>query len=128
MTDREPTPTTLRVAVVLLLVEAVALAAVGVVDAYQVLVGDPARPDLAGLAAVMVLGAAALLGVFARNLARRKSWPRGPAFALQLLALPVGYYMVTGGLAWVGAPLLVLVLVTGGALIAPPTTKALGIR
>jgi hypothetical protein len=121
-------PVTLRVAVVLLLVEAVALAAVGVVDLYEVLFGDPARPDLALLAAVMVLAAAALLGVLARNLLRRKSWPRGPAFALQLLTLPVGYYMVTGGLAWVGVPLLIVVIATLAMLVAPATTKALGIR
>jgi hypothetical protein len=48
--------------------------------------------------------------------------------ALHLLALPIGYYMVTGGLPYIGAILFALCVAGVVLLVWPSTTKALGIN
>jgi uncharacterized membrane protein YhaH (DUF805 family) len=70
---------------------------------------------------------AALLAVLTVALARRRAWARGPAVVLELMLLPIGWYMVSGGLAWLGVPVFALGLLGAGLLIAPATREALGV-
>jgi hypothetical protein len=58
----------------------------------------------------------------------RRGWARGPAIVLEMLFIPIGYYMTTGGLAWLGLPVMALGLVGAGLLLAPSTRTALGLK
>lgn len=123
-----PAPATLRWAVVLVLAEALVVAAIA---GYLVVEDVTASPtDPAGAIAVTAYFAAlaALLGVLCRALWRRRAWARGPAFFLQLMLLPIGYYMMAGGLAWLGVPVILLGLLGAVLLVAPATRNALGVR
>jgi hypothetical protein len=44
------------------------------------------------------------------------------------MLLPIGWFMVGGGLAWLGVPVFVLGLVGAGLLVAPTTREALGVK
>jgi hypothetical protein len=59
-------------------------------------------------------------------LARRKSGARAPAIVLQLMLLPIGWYMIQGGMGWLGVPLMALGLGVTALLVNPPTNRALG--
>ena len=82
--------------------------------------------------AMIVTGFAALvavlLGVLALALIRRRGWARGPAVVMELMLLPIGWFMVSGGLAWLGVPVFLLGLLGAGLLVAPATREALGVR
>jgi hypothetical protein len=82
--------------------------------------------------AVIVTGFAALvavlLGVLALALIRRRGWARGPAVVMELMLLPIGWFMISGGLAWLGVPVFLLGLLGAGLLVAPATREALGVR
>ncbi len=81
----------------------------------------------AGAIAFPFLVGVALAG-FGWALRRRRAWARGPAIVLQLLMLPVGYYMLTGGAAWAGVPVILLGLIGAVLLFAPASREALGIH
>jgi hypothetical protein len=120
-------PITLRVAVWLIRLEAVAA---GVVTAYLVWQDLTVRTaDLAAAIGVTVFAllAVAVLGTVGHALARRRAGARGPAVVLQLMVIVIGYYMTQGGLTWPGVVLIVLGLITGGLVVSPPTTRALGL-
>jgi hypothetical protein len=76
-----------------------------------------------------VLGLALIAGVgllfAARGLIRRARGAVPPVVALQLCGVPVSYYMITGGAAWVGFPLGVVALGILVLLFAPASTKVL---
>lgn|SRR5262245_8101398 len=121
-------PSTLRWAVVLLAVQAVGLVALVVL-----LVVEDVRStstSSAGAAGLTVFAAliAALFGLFVWALAGRRRWARGPAIVLELLLLPVGFSLVTSGLAYLGIPVLLLAGITVALLLAPATRAALGAR
>jgi hypothetical protein len=82
--------------------------------------------------AVIVTGFAAIiaivLGALGWALTRRRAWARGPAVVLELLVLAIGGYMISGGLAWLGVPVLVLGLLGVGLLVAPATREALRMK
>jgi hypothetical protein len=61
-------------------------------------------------------------------LARRRSWARGPAIVLQLLLAAIGYYMIQGGVALVGVPVLLLAVIGAALLLAPASREHLGAR
>jgi hypothetical protein len=119
-------PTTLRIAVWLLLGEAAALAVVLLFLLYEDLIG--AAGTARGAIAVTVYTAllAAALGWFSWALRGRRAWARGPAVVVQLLLMLTGYTMTTNGLPEVGVPVLVIGLVGAGTLLAPATRAALG--
>jgi hypothetical protein len=50
------------------------------------------------------------------------------AIALELLLLPLGYSMITGGAPWIGVPAMVAGLACAALLVAPASREALGIR
>jgi hypothetical protein len=123
-----PMPPTLRWAVGLLAGEAVVVAALTAFVIYK----DLTATVVVWRDAMIVTGfatvCAILLGLLAWMLARRRGWARGPAVVLQLMLLPVGWYMVSGGLAWLGVPVFLLGLVCAALLVAPATRTALGVE
>ncbi|MEH1123568.1 hypothetical protein V6V89_03735 [Micromonospora sp. CPCC 206061] len=126
-TDSPSLPRALRWAVWLLTGEAAVLALITAYLVYEDLTAT--ATSLAGALIVTGFAATGALLVFllARALAARRSGARGPAIVVQLMFLPVGYFMIQGGLAWLGVPVLALALLVGGLLVSPSTTKALGL-
>lgn len=126
-TDSDALPGPLRWAVWLLVGEALGVALIAAFLVYEDLTATATNL----LVAVFVTGFAALVAIaffaLARALARRRPGARGPAIVLQLMLLPIGFFMVQGGLGWVGIPLIALGLLVCTLLVSPPTTKALGL-
>jgi hypothetical protein len=123
-----PLPASLRWAAWMVLGEAAAVALVAAFLMYADLTATATDLGSAVALTVFVLAVAAVLALLGANLRRRRAWPRGPAIALQLMLLPIAYYMTVGGLAWLGVPIGALGLVVAGLLIAPATREGLGIR
>ncbi|WP_091103270.1 hypothetical protein [Micromonospora citrea] len=124
--DSDPIPVTLRWAVRLLRGEAVA---VGLVAAWLVwadLTATTTDLTSALLVTAFAVGAAAALWALGGALARRRAGARAPAIVLQLMLLPVGWFMVQGGVGWFGVPLMALGLGVTALLVSTPTTRALG--
>jgi len=129
-------PGTLRWAVWLLRAEAVALG--GLVVAFLGLIifsrsaesEDSQVTDLTAAILVSAFAAAAAVALWLLGtaLANRRVRARAPAIVLQLMLLPIGYYMTTGGLGWLGIPLIALGLLVAGLLVSPPTTRAFGLE
>jgi hypothetical protein len=118
---------TLAWAVRLLLLQATALAAVTVYLVYLNVTANWTTAEMAlsttGYVALMTV-AFFFVGI---SLARRRRWARGPAIVIELLQIPIGYTMLTGGLPAVGAPVLVLGLAGAALLFAPTTRRDLGL-
>ncbi|MET8349970.1 hypothetical protein [Micromonospora sp. NPDC005206] len=124
--DSAPIPVTLRWAVRLLWAEAVA---VGLIAAWLVWADlTTATRDLlsALLVTAFAVGAAVALWALGRALLRRQAGARAPAIVLQLMLLPIGWFMIQAGLGWLGVPLMALGLGVSWLLVSPPTTRALG--
>ncbi len=121
-------PAPLRWAIWLLAAESAGLVAVVAILFYD----DLAAPVQSVVSAVALTVAAALLAAILAGLAwaltRKRAWARGPAIVLQLLLLPIGYTMITGGLPVLGVPVIVIGLVGAGTLLAPATRAALGME
>jgi hypothetical protein len=119
---------TLRAAVVLLALEGVGMGVLAAVEVYD-LFTQPARyPQWAVALGVVLVALTALFGFLAYRLSRRYGGGRNTAVVLNLLALPVGWYMLQAG--W-WAPGLLLWVVCAAAvalLLAPATNRALGLR
>ncbi|SCL41270.1 hypothetical protein GA0074692_6231 [Micromonospora pallida] len=125
--DSDPLPTTLSWAARLLWGEAVALGLVAVWLAYENLTADAFDLASAVLITVFAAGGALALWALGTALARRRAGARAPAIVLQLMLLPVGWYMIQGGLGWLGVPLMVLGVGVCALLLAPASTRALGL-
>ena len=121
-------PTPLRLAVALLFVEALGIGAAAVLFAYYGLTEKAASTGSAISVVVFPAGLAVLLGVLGVALARTRAWARGPSVALELLLVPIGYYMIVGGTPWLGVPTILVALACTGLLLAPTTRAALDIR
>ncbi|MFF3864862.1 hypothetical protein ACH4T9_08785 [Micromonospora sp. NPDC020750] len=122
--DRNPTP--LQWAVRLLRAEAVALALVAAWLVWADLTAETTDLPSALLVTAFALGGTAALWVLGGALSRRRAGARAPAIVLELMLLPVGWYMIQGGLGWLGLPLMALGLGVSALLVSPPTTRALG--
>ena len=118
----------LRLAVIALWVETGALAVLVVFLVYKDLTGSPTSARGAALVTLYPAAFGALLGLLAWSLYRRRRWARGPAIVLQLLLLPLGYAMATGGAPLFGVPIMIVGLVGAGALLAPGTRHILGVE
>ncbi|MGC5030272.1 hypothetical protein [Micromonospora sp. DT229] len=124
--DSHPTPVTLRWAVRLLRVEAVAVGLVAVWLIVADLTASTTDLTSALLVTAFAIGAALALWALGSALARHRSGARAPAIVLQLMLLPIGWFMIQGGLGWLGVPLIGLGLGVTWLLVSPPTTRALG--
>lgn len=124
--DSEPLPATLHWAVRLLRAEAVALGLVAVWLIWSDLTASTHDLTSALLVTAFAVAGAAALWALGGALARRRAGGRAPAIVLQLMLLPIGWYMIQGGLGWLGLPLMVLGLGVVGLLVSVPTNRALG--
>jgi hypothetical protein len=132
VSDQDDGPVTLRAAVLVLWIEAAALAVLTAFEVYKLVTDVPEQPEGAIWLAVMIGLAAVGAYLFARGLVHRRAWARTPAIFLQLLALPVSFFMVTGEgnlLTRVGGVLIAIMAITGaGLLFAPASREALTVR
>jgi hypothetical protein len=126
-TDANPLPGTLRTAVWLVRGESAALGLLGAFLVYEALTVTATDLTTALLLAAFTIGAAVGLWALTGALWRRHARARAPVIVLQLLLLPVGYYMVQGGLGWLGVPLVALGVLVSGLLVSPTATKAFGL-
>lgn len=117
----------LRWATWLLRGEAVALGVLAVFLVVQALLASVVSVVSVAFLTVFAAGGAAALWGLAVALIRRRAAARAPAIVLHLLLLPIGYYMVQGGLAWLGIPVAALGLLVCALLVSGPTTRALGL-
>jgi hydrogenase-4 membrane subunit HyfE len=126
-TSREDAaPATVRAAVALLSVQAVAIAAITVYLVYADLSTGGADPRVAWSVTGFAVLIAVLLAVLARGVARHRRWARDVAVALDLTFLAPAYYMLVGGMAWLGVLVGALALATIAMLVAPSTNRAVG--
>jgi hypothetical protein len=119
-------PVPIRVAGVILAIEALGLTGLGLFEIISAAVGDPnsvGRALFGG--AFALLGAAALL-LGARGLLLLRPAARTPMVVLQLLAIPVSYSLAfqAGRVAY-GAPILVAALTVLYLVFTPPARAAL---
>jgi hypothetical protein len=122
-----PSATTLQWAVRLLAVQAVAVAvATGWAGWAAATTSSISASSAAGTTVFAAL-MAVILGGLAFALGRLRPWARGPAIVIEMLMIPMGYYMATGGVAWIGVLMMVIGLVGAGLLLAPSTRTALGL-
>ncbi|MFF0469993.1 hypothetical protein ACFYPX_21465 [Micromonospora zamorensis] len=124
--DSAPFPVTLRWAVRLLWAEAAVVGLIGVWLIWADLTATTTDLLSALLVTVFAIGAAVVLWALGRALLRLQAGARAPAIVLQLMLLPIGWFMIQAGLAWLGVPLMALGLGVGWLLVSPPTTRALG--
>jgi hypothetical protein len=124
----QPSQATLVWAVRLLAAEAAALFLLVIFLAYEGLTA--AAGSAPGALAVTLYAAlmAALMGGLGWMLWRRRAWARGPAIVLQLLLVPIGYTIVSGGLWWLGLVVMAVGLCGAGTLLAPATRASLGMK
>ncbi|WP_229403053.1 hypothetical protein [Micromonospora okii] len=124
--DSDRHPTTLSWAVRLLRGEAVALGLVAAWLIWADLTADATDLPSALLVTAFALGGAAALWALGGALNRRRAGARAPAIVLQLMLLPVGWFMIQGGMGWLGVPLMALGLGVSALLVSTPTNRALG--
>jgi hypothetical protein len=121
-------PATLRWAVWLLYAEALAVAVVTGLLLYAAATQKAVSVSTAVTIVAFMAGLSAVLGLLGLLLARRKAAARAPAIVLELLFVPIGYYVVQGGVLWIGIPLMIVGLACSVLLFAPSTRQALGIH
>ncbi|MET7964198.1 hypothetical protein ABZ356_27395 [Micromonospora zamorensis] len=124
--DSAPFPVTLRWAVRLLWAEAAVVGLIAVWLIWADLTATTTDLLSALLVTVFAIGAAVVLWALGRALLRLQAGARAPAIVLQLMLLPIGWFMIQAGLGWLGVPLMALGLGVGWLLVSPPTTRALG--
>lgn len=124
--DSDPIPVTLRWAVRLLRAEAVAVGLVAAWLLWADLTATTTDLTSALLVTAFAIGAAAALWALGGALTRRRAGARAPAIVLQLMLLPIGWFMIQGGMGWLGVPLIALGLGVTALLVSAPTTRALG--
>jgi hypothetical protein len=118
-------PASLLAALGVLAAETVALAGLTGYLIYADLVSDATTFQGAiGLTLFTAL-MAGMLGLLTWSLFRGRGWARGPSVVLQLLLVPIGYYMITGGLPALGVPVIAVGLIGAGALLAPATRASM---
>jgi hypothetical protein len=128
--SRDPLSVTLRGAVALVFLQVLGLVTLLAMVLYVTLWEDPGGvlAQVVLPLEILALALAVTLALLAWQLARRRAWARAPVVVLELLFLPIGYYFIQGGLAWVGIPVIFVAAGCVCLLIAPASRAALGIR
>jgi hypothetical protein len=96
--------------------------------AYEDLTGSPASLRGALMLTGFVVLVAAALGWLALAVARQQSWARSPSIVVQLLLLPMAYYLISNGLAWIGIPVGLVAVAVIVLLVNAASREAMGIR
>lgn len=106
------TETCRRRAIFLLNVECGLLLALVIYLILAPLVSDVSVPS--ALSAEIVFGLLGATGLWfcAKGFKDQRSYGRAPAVLANLIAVGVSYYMISGGLLFVGIPLLILAIIT----------------
>ncbi|GAB7050252.1 hypothetical protein JCM9534A_53780 [Catenuloplanes indicus JCM 9534] len=119
-------PLTLKAAVLLLKAQAVVVGAIAIFLVFKDLTSTPTDLGVALSLTVFTVLASAVIYAIARALGNHRGGARAPGIVVQLMLLAIGYYMIEGGLAWLGIALIVLGVAVIGLILAPPSTRALG--
>jgi hypothetical protein len=119
-------PVTLRVAVWLLAVEAVALGAFALYLVGVSLFGEASTGLGAAGVVVFLALIAVVVGAAAWALRQRRAWARGPAIVLHMLLFPFGLASISSHEPLLGAFALVLGAFGAAVLLAPATRIAVG--
>lgn len=120
-------PTTLRVVVWLLWLEAAGMLVFTITEIVRVVTATAESTRLALGFLVVLVALTAVYALLGWLLARRKGGARNPAVAMNLLGLAIGYYLVTGGQVIPGVIALVACVAGFGLLISASTRHALNI-
>ena len=120
--DLTPPPATLRVAAVLVGLQGIVLAGLGVLELLSL---EAARVTLAVTTAIFFLGLGAGLGLCAVGLVRVHSWARGPVVALELIGVLLSFSFWGGRTTLVAVGILVVSALTLAALLHPASMRAL---
>lgn len=126
--DQQVSSVTVEWATRLLFVEAAAVTAAALFLVYEDLTATGYNPQLAAFITGYTSAYAVAFIAAAIALAKRKRWSRGPALVLNLFLLPIGFFMILGGLWWLGVILMAYGLVVAVLLATPSTADALGIK
>ena len=126
-TTDTPAPATLVWAVRLLLLQAAGMAALTVYLVVRLLTTEGADIAVATGLIVMAALAAVVIAVVARSLARRAHGARGPAIVVQLFVIFTGGFLVQTDPVWLGLLLMVYGIAVGVLVVAPASTRALGV-
>ncbi|MDR7280974.1 hypothetical protein [Catenuloplanes atrovinosus] len=122
----EASPLTLTAAVLLLKAEAVVVGAIAIFLVFKDLTSTPSDVGVAVSLTVFTVLASAVIYAIARALGHHRGGARAPGIVVQLMLLAIGYYMIQGGLAWLGIAIIVLGVAVIALIVAPPSTRALG--
>ncbi|WP_405998585.1 hypothetical protein [Streptomyces sp. NBC_00829] len=128
--DEIPRPTRLTAAAAVSGLEGLALAAGGVFMLVMGLLGRPDSPSQAEMGGVTLIALAAIPLAAALGLLRRRSWSRGPAIIMHLMALIPAWTLLRSSGALIPLGIVVAAVAVSGLvlLVNPATAEALGIR
>jgi hypothetical protein len=118
---------TLRWAVRLLLIEAAATGLLTLITIWVALAAANVSTSSAIATPAFAALCAVILGGLGLALGRGKALARGPAIVLEMLMIPMGYYMIVAGLVWLGVPTMIFGLAGSVLLLAPSTRTSLGL-
>jgi predicted lysophospholipase L1 biosynthesis ABC-type transport system permease subunit len=124
---RRAGPSSLSWAIGVILVETAAVGVVTVLLAISAATQDSVSTSSAVAAVLFPLLLALVLGLLGWQLRRRRAWARSPTIVLEMLMLPIGYFMITGGVPWFGVPVMLFGFAGAALLLAPSSRAALGI-
>ncbi|MFI5842779.1 hypothetical protein ACIA8K_24040 [Catenuloplanes sp. NPDC051500] len=119
-------PPTLRVAVLLLKAQAVVVGALAIFLVFKDLTSTFAALSVALGVTIFTIAASAAIYAIARALGHHRGGARAPGIVVQLMVIAIGYYMIMGGLVWLGAALIALAVLVIALIVSPPSTRALG--
>jgi hypothetical protein len=116
-----------RLAAALTVVQALALAGFAVYYVVELVLGEGSDATRVLMSALLILVAAAGLGVLARGWLGAAAWPGTPTIVWNVLLLPVGISLTQGNRVLVGWAVIVVALVgIGAAWVArDPDTEVL---
>ncbi len=116
---REPRPSTLLVAAVLLGIEALTALAFGTLEAGQV----RANRAVVGVGvSILMVGYGVVLLLVVRGVLRGRRWSRGPAVVTQLILLPIAWSFRGVPTTWVAGLIAVVAIAVLVALLHPRST------